>query len=127
MSVPFGMAFDCDAAEDTVYAYPCGTIDSDEVCAKYEKICDTFYSQYGRKVDVIVTLEMWSVTPDMTDAYEKASRRIMERFIRLLVVVDQNPKVSVRVTSVRKTGSTVAFASSTIEAGDALKKMRKRL
>jgi hypothetical protein len=80
-------SFEYDATNDVIFAYPCGRLCTPEEAAEAYTEIGSHYAAYGRKVDVIVLIDMWSVD-DHVDHRE--SRMWLMSHVRNMVVVSHD-------------------------------------
>ena len=84
-------SFEYDPIHDVIYAYPCGRVSTPEdACAAYTEI-GAHYATYGRKVDVIVLIDMWLVDEHVD--HRESRMELMSHVNRMIVVSHDNTSI----------------------------------
>lgn len=84
-------SFEYDHVHDVIYAYPCGRVSTpEEACDAYTEI-GAHYATYGRKVDVIVLIDMWSVDEHVD--HRESRMELMSHVNRMIVVSHDNTSI----------------------------------
>lgn len=82
----WSVRFEYDDKDDVVYAYPCGRISTTAEAERLYATCVAYYKPFGRKLDVIVQMDMWTVSADV-DIEQAARLALLEKYLRFMVVV----------------------------------------
>ena len=81
----WALRFEYDDKEDVIFAYPCGRLrDASDALTMYGE-CAQYYRSFGRKIDLIVSMEMWDVAPP--PCCDDALDDLMRSCIRHMVLV----------------------------------------
>ena len=81
MTRSWGVRFEYDASNDVVYAYPCGSLKSQDDADAFNAEIVAYYKQFGRRMDAIVVMEMFTGSSYDSDAYETGIRAYIKRTI----------------------------------------------
>ena len=92
----WGIRFEHDAQHDVIFVYMCGHLASqDDAAAMYAEV-SAHYATYAKKIDAIVSVEMWHPSP-IDDA--KARLDVMRKHVRHLVVMSCDRSMVNRVVA----------------------------
>lgn len=89
-----GVRVEVDAKHDVVLLYPCGVLeDEDDIAVWYSEL-EKQFGAIGRRVDVVVVLDMLSVDPSVAEIYTKGRMAIAAKYFRHSVRVNASATVS---------------------------------
>lgn len=117
-------SFEYDAINDVIYAYPCGRVTTPEDAAEAYSTIGAYYASYGRKVDVIVLIDMWSVDEHVDN--REARMALMDNVRHMIVVSHDSTSVDRMTDRLDEDAPTFAAAHDVASALAMLRRFRSK-